>query len=265
MWEDSVKTDFEGKVAVVTGSTQGLGAAIAGQLAERGAAGLVITGRNRERGAEKVDQLHKLGTRAEFVGADLADVATPDRIIAVAEEAFGRVDVLINSAGITDRDTILDSTPELFDRMIAVNTKAPWFLMQGAAKIMIRERIEGTMVNVLSISSHAGQPYISTYCASKAALGVYTKNTANALLKHRIRVNGLNPGWMSTPAEDRIQREYHGAHDGWQKEAGAHLPFGRLIDPNDAARAVLFLASSESGFMTGAIVDYDQQVIGAYD
>jgi len=260
-----VRTDFAAKIAVVTGSTQGLGAAIATQLAKRGAAGVIVTGRNHERGGEMVDHLIRLGTRAVFVAADLADPSTPHRIIAKAEETFGRIDVLINSAGITDRDTILDSTPELFDRMMAVNTKAPWFLMQGAAEIMIREKIEGTMVNVLSISSHAGQPYIATYCASKAALGVYTKNTANALLKYRIRVNGLNPGWMATPAEDRIQRDYHGAHDGWQREAGSHLPFGRLIDPDDAARAVLFLASSESGFMTGAIVDYDQQVIGAYD
>jgi NAD(P)-dependent dehydrogenase (short-subunit alcohol dehydrogenase family) len=149
--------------------------------------------------------------------------------------------------------------------MMTINTKAPWFLMQGAIAVMMREGIEGSIVNVLSISSHAGQPYIASYCASKAALGVYTKNTANALRKHRIRVNALNPGWMPTPAEDHIQREYHGAVDGWAEAAGTGLPFGSLIDSEDAARAVLFLASRESGFMTGAIVDYDQQVIGAYD
>lgn len=257
--------DFDGKVAVVTGSTQGLGAAIARQLAERGMAGLVVTGRNTARGTRMVNELEGLGTDAIFVEADLADPSTPERIIRTADETFGRIDVLINSAGITDRDTIWDSTPELFDRMIAINTRAPWFLMQGAAKVMVREEIKGTIVNVLSISSHAGQPYIATYCASKAALAVFTKNTAHALLKHRIRVNALNPGWMSTPAEDRIQREYHGAGDGWLEEAGEKLAFGRLIDPDDAARAVLFLASGESGFMTGAVVDYDQHVVGAND
>jgi len=260
-----MRKDFADKVALVTGSTQGLGAAIARQMAARGAAGIVVTGRDRDRGAAAVRELEDLGTRAMFVAADLADPETPALIVSSADDAFGRIDVLVNSAGITDRDTLFDSTPELFDRMIAVNTKAPWFLMQGVVDIMVREAIEGTIVNVLSISSHAGQPYIATYCASKAALGVYTKNTANALAKRRIRVNALNPGWMSTPAEDRIQREYHGAEDGWLERAGASLPFGRLIAPEDAARAVLFLASSESGFMTGAIVDYDQQVIGAYD
>ena len=260
-----MRTDFEGKVTVVTGSTQGLGAAIARQIVERGAAGVVITGRDDDRGTAMAAELEDMGCQSVFVNADLVDPSAPARIIGVADQNFGRIDVLINSAGITDRDTIWDSTPELFDRMMTVNTRAPWFLMQGAARMMVRDGVAGTMVNVLSISSHAGQPFIATYCASKAALAVFTKNTANALRKHRIRVNALNPGWMSTPAEDRIQREYHGAGDGWLEEAGKALPFGRLIDPEDAARAVLFLASVESGFMTGAVVDYDQQVIGAYD
>jgi NAD(P)-dependent dehydrogenase (short-subunit alcohol dehydrogenase family) len=260
-----VEHDFEGKVAIVTGSTQGLGATIALQLAERGAAGVVITGRNDERGAAVVGEIETGGARGLFVCADLADASAPNRIIAAADDAFGRIDVLVNSAGFTDRDSLWDSTLEHFDRMMAVNTRAPWFLMQGAARVMVREHTAGSIVNVLSISSHGGQPYLATYCASKAALAIYTKNTANALLEHRIRVNALNPGWMSTPAEDVIQRRYHDADDGWQERAGRDLPFGKLIDPVDAARAVLFLASPESGFMTGAVVDYDQRVIGTYD
>lgn len=260
-----MRRDFEGKVAVVTGSTQGLGAAIADQLGERGASGVVITGRNTERGEAEAQRLRDRGTDTVFVRADLEDVGAPEEIIEKADEVFGRVDVLINSAGITDRDNIWDSTPELFERMVAINTRAPWFLMQGAARLMIRDKVEGTMVNVCSISSHGGQPYIATYCATKAALTILTKNTANALKGHRIRVNALNPGWMATPAEDRIQRSYHGAEDGWLEAAGEDLPFGSLIDPEDAARAVLFLASEESGFMTGAVIDYDQRVIGAYD
>jgi NAD(P)-dependent dehydrogenase (short-subunit alcohol dehydrogenase family) len=260
-----MKADFSGKIAVVTGSTQGLGAAVARQMADRGASGVVITGRDADRGAAVAGSIMALGARAVFVEADLTDPAAPAHVIRAADTTFGRIDVLVNCAGITDRDTVFDSTPEFFDRMVAINTRAPWFLMQGAVKMMMREGQGGSIVNVLSISSHAGQPYIATYCASKAALGVYTKNTANALRKHRIRVNALNPGWMSTPAEDRIQRAYHGAVEGWAEAAGARLPFGSLIDPEDAARAVLFLASPESGFMTGAVVDYDQQVIGAYD
>jgi NAD(P)-dependent dehydrogenase (short-subunit alcohol dehydrogenase family) len=260
-----VRTDFEGKVTVVTGSTQGLGAAIARQIVERGAAGVVITGRDDDRGTAMAAELEDMGCRSVFVNADLVDPSAPARIIAVADETFDKIDVLVNSAAVTDRDTIWETSPEQFDRMVAINTKAPWFLMQGAIKVMVREGVGGTVVNVLSISSHAGQPYLATYCASKAALAAFTKNSAHALLKHRIRVNALNPGWMATPGEDRVQREYYGAGDAWREKAGANLPFGDLIDPEDAARAVLFLASKESGFMTGAVVDYDQRVIGAYD
>jgi NAD(P)-dependent dehydrogenase (short-subunit alcohol dehydrogenase family) len=260
-----VRRDFEGRVAVVTGSTQGLGAAVVRQFAERGGSGVVITGRDETRGLAVAADLEDLGCRSVFVSADLADRSAPARIIEAADATFGRVDVLVNSAAVTDRDTIWETSPEHFDRMFAVNTRAPWFLMQGAVELMVREGVEGTIVNVLSISSHAGQPYLATYAASKASLAVFTKNSAHALLEHRIRVNALNPGWMATAGEDRLQREHYGVGDNWREEAGANLPFGDLIDPEDAALSVLFLASAESGFMTGAVVDYDQRVIGAYD
>jgi NAD(P)-dependent dehydrogenase (short-subunit alcohol dehydrogenase family) len=255
--------EFDTKVAIVTGSTSGLGAAIARQLAARGAAGIVVTGRNEDRGAAVVAELETLGAEAMLVPADLAEPDAATLVVGAADERFGRVDVLVNSAGYTDRDSIWDSTPEFFDRMFAINTRSPWFMMRRVVEIMVREQIEGSIVNVLSTSAHVGQPYIASYCGSKAALAVLTKNTANALLSHRIRVNALSPGWMATPAEDQVQRKYHGRDDGWLEEAGAGLPFGSLIDPEDAARAVVFLASPESGFMTGAVVDYDQQVIGA--
>ena len=103
--------------------------------------------------------------------------------------------------------------------MFAVNVRAPFFLMQEAAKIMRREKIEGTMVNILSMSAHGGQPFISAYCGSKGALATLTKNAAFSLMPWRIRVNGLNIGWMNTPGEDRIMRTYHGAEDGWLEKA----------------------------------------------
>lgn len=256
---------FDDRVAVVTGGTQGVGETVALQLAERGAAAVVITGRNERRGEQVCGALREAGTKPLFVPADLADVNAPFRIVEAADAAFGRVDVLANCAANPERDAIWDSTPEFFDRMFAVNARAPYFLIQGAARIMRREDIQGTIVNIISISSHGGQPYISAYCASKGALATITRNVAHALLPYRIRVNGLNPGWMATPGEDRTQRGFHGADDSWLEEAGETRPFGRLIDPKEAARAVLFLASEESGLMTGAVVDYDQQVVGAYD
>ncbi|HZW48241.1 MAG TPA: SDR family oxidoreductase [Microvirga sp.] len=256
---------FKNAVAVVTGGTQGLGETIARTLAERGAAGLVICGRNAERGEAVAREITAQGCRTEFVKADLSSMDDTRQVAARADSAFGRVDVLVNAAGITDRGTIFDTSPELFDRMFAVNVRAPFFLMQDAAKIMRREKIEGTMVNILSMSAHGGQPFISAYCGSKGALATLTKNAAFSLMPWRIRVNALNIGWMNTPGEDRIMKLYHGAQDGWLEKAAKEQPFGRLLEPAEVARAVAFLASGESGMMTGSVIDFDQSVVGCYE
>ena len=260
---------FDSKVAIVTGGSQGLGAAIAALFVERGARGVVICGRAKEKGEAKARELNRMGethgAKVVFVQADLANVDDCRKVVAAADQHFGRVDVLVNAAALTDRGTILDTDPALFDRMFATNVRAPFFLMQETIRVMLRERIEGTIVNIGSMSAMAGQPFISAYCASKGALATLTQNTAYALLRNRIRVNGLNLGWMASDGEDRIQREFHGAADDWLKQAAAAQPFGRLIDPAEAARAVAFLASSESGLMTGSIVNFDQSIWGAYE
>jgi NAD(P)-dependent dehydrogenase (short-subunit alcohol dehydrogenase family) len=253
---------FEGKIAVVTGGTQGLGEEIARLFAERGAAGIVTCGRNRERGKAVAADISRQGCKTHFVAAELANVAQTRKVMAKADKEFGRVDTLVNAAAITDRGTLIDTSPELFDAMFAVNVRAPFFLMQDAAKIMIREKIEGTMVNILSMSAHGGQSFIIAYCGSKGALATLTKNAAFSLLKNRIRVNGLAIGWMDTPGEDRIQKLYHDAPDNWLAKAEKETAFGRLLKPAEVARATAFLASDESGMMTGAIVDFDQTVQG---
>jgi NAD(P)-dependent dehydrogenase (short-subunit alcohol dehydrogenase family) len=265
MPQPAPSTSLKNAVAIVTGGTQGLGETIARTLAERSAAGLVICGRNAERGTAVAKEISAGGCRTEFVRADLAVMDDVRQVGARADAAFGRVDVLVNAAGITDRGTLFDTSPELFDRMFAVNVRAPFFLMQDAAKIMRRERIEGAIINILSMSAHGGQPFISAYCGSKGALATLTKNAAFSLMPWRIRVNGLNIGWMSTPGEDRIMRTYHDAEDGWLEKAAREQPFGRLIDPAEVARTVAFLASAESGLMTGSIIDFDQSVLGCYD
>ncbi|WP_210497056.1 SDR family oxidoreductase [Microvirga antarctica] len=258
-------TSLQNAIALVTGGTQGLGETIARTLAERGAAGLVICGRNVERGRAVAEDITAQGCKTEFVTADLADVEQARSVAKRADAVFGRLDILVNAAGMTDRGTIFDTSPELFDRMFAVNVRAPFFLMQEAATIMRRERIEGAMVNILSMSAHGGQPFISAYCGSKGALATLTKNAAFSLMPYRIRVNGLNIGWMNTPGEDRIMRTYHGAQDGWLDEAVKNQPFGRLLDPAEVARTVAFLTSRESGLMTGSIIDFDQSVVGCYE
>jgi NAD(P)-dependent dehydrogenase (short-subunit alcohol dehydrogenase family) len=257
---------LDGKIAVITGTTQGLGKAVATLFAERGAAGIVACGRSVEKGrAVAAEITGKTGVPVEFVEADLSKPGAPTRVMAACHARFGRVDALVNVAAITDRGTILDTTPDLFDRMFATNVRAPFFLMQEAVKLMIRDKVEGTVVNIGSMSAMAGQPFLAAYCASKGALETLTKNTAFALLKNRIRVNGLNIGWMASDGEDRIQREYHGASDDWLEKAASGQPFGRLVDPGEVARACAYLSSEESGLMTGSVICFDQVIWGAYE
>jgi len=255
-----------GKIAVVTGGTQGLGAAIAELFAERGASGIVTCGRSAAKGQAKAQEIQdKTGTKVVFVAADLGKVEDCRAVIAKADAEFGRVDVLVNAAPITDRGTIIDTSPDLFDRIFNINVRGPFFLMQETIKLMRRDGIEGTIVNICSMSAKAGQPFIAAYCSSKGALATLTENTAYAVLRNRIRVNGLNIGWMASEGEDRIQRQHHGASPDWLQQAAAAQPFGRLVDPNEVARAVAFLSTAESGLMTGSMVNYDQSIWGAYD
>ncbi|MBB4063966.1 SDR family oxidoreductase [Gellertiella hungarica] len=260
-----MQKQLEGKIAIVTGGTQGLGAATADLFAERGIAGLVICGRSTAKGEAEAAKLAARGVKTRFVTADLGKVEDCRAVVAEADKAFGRVDILVNVAALTNRGTIIDTSPELFDMLFAVNVRGPFFLMQETVKLMRREKTEGAIVNISSMSSMGGQPFLSAYSATKGALDTLTRNTAFALLRNRIRVNSLNIGWMASDGEDRIQREEDGKPADWLEKAAAAQPFGRLVDPREVARAIAFLASAESGLMTGSIVNFDQATWGAYD
>jgi NAD(P)-dependent dehydrogenase (short-subunit alcohol dehydrogenase family) len=255
--------DAAEKIAIVTGSTQGLGEGVARRLADGAlVGGLVICGRSADRGQRLARDLGARGCRTEFVQADLAAVADCRRVAETARRVFGRIDFLVNSAATSDRGTILDTTPELFDRIMAVNVRAPFFLMQAAIQTMIERGTAGAIVNVISMSSHGGQPFLSPYSTSKGALATLTRNVACAVAGHRIRVNGLNLGWMDSPAEHAIQKKFHGAGDDWLAKAERTQPFGRLIKTTEAAEMIAFLLSERSGLMTGSIIDFDQNVVG---
>lgn len=258
-------SQISGKIAVITGGTQGLGAAIAEQCAGAGAGGIVIVGRDAEKGRGVANRVsEKTGVPVDVVAADLADIDAVRSVIPAADKRFGRVDILVNAAGLTDRGNILNTTPELFDRMFAVNTRAPFFLLQDAAKVMVREGIEGRVVNIGSMSSLAGQPFLAPYSASKGALATLTRNAAYALMRHRIHVNQLDIGWMNSDHERKLILSETGDPDFIDRKA-AEKPFGRILDPKEVARTVLWMASDESGMMTGAVIPFDQSVYGGYD
>ncbi|MBK1670762.1 short-chain dehydrogenase [Rhodovibrio sodomensis] len=262
---EDVDGRLDGRTYVISGGTQGLGAATARVFAARGADGLVLCGRNRENGDALAAELSRSGCDARFVEADLTDVYEAQAVVSEAERAFGTLHGLVNAAGSTDRGTILDTTPDLYNKLLALNLRAPFFLMQAAAHVMRRQGVAGAMVNVGSMSGHGGQPFIAAYCAAKGGLATLTRNTAYALMRDRIRVNQINPGWMDTPAEHEIQRQAHAKPPDWLGDAEAAQPFGRLLKPSEVARAIAFLASDESGLMTGSVIDFDQSVMGAYD
>lgn len=261
---DSLKhLSMDGKTAVVTGSTQGLGETIAHMFADRGVSQMVITGRNAERGAKVKAALEAKKVKTVFVPSDLGKMEDVRKVIAACDASFGRIDALVNAAALTDRGTIWDTSEQRYDELFDVNVKAPFFLMQDALHLMKKAKVSGTIVNILSMSGHGGQDFLTAYSTTKGALATMTRNVAYSVMKYRIRVNGLNIGWMDTPGEDRIMKTYHDADPDWLKKAEAGRPFGRLLKPTEVARAAAYLSSDESGLMTGSIIDFDQQVLGA--
>lgn len=257
--------DLTGKYFVVTGGTQGLGAATAQLLTERGASGITICGRNEANGVRVAGELEDAGAQAQYVAADLTKPDACARVIAAHDERFGTIHGLVNAAASTARGTVTETTAEEWDFMLNLNLRAPFLLMRDAVNLMIRDGVEGSIVNIGSVSGHGGQDFLCAYSTSKGALMTLTKNAAHALRGHRIRVNCLNIGWMATEGEHSIQTEYHDAPQDWLEQADASQPFGRILRPADVARLTAYLLSDDSALMTGSSIDYDQIVVGARD
>ncbi|MEQ1875481.1 MAG: SDR family oxidoreductase, partial [Bdellovibrionia bacterium] len=153
---------------------------------------------------------------------------------------------------------------EAWDSIFAVNARAPFILIQEAAREMKKQPQGGSIVNIITMSSHGGQPFITAYCASKGALAILTKNAAHSLRSSKIRVNGINMGWTDTDNEHLVQVAM-GRPENWLKEAEARQPFKRLLKPLDIAKLSAYLLSDDSELMTGSLIDFDQNVMGAYD
>ncbi len=264
--EDNQATpdSLRGKVILITGSTQGLGEEIARLSVERGASGIVITGRSAERGRTVAASLTSPASRAIFVRGDVGSAATCREIIARTDDEFGRLDGLVNAAACTERGTLEDTSVEHWDKIMAVNLRAPFLLMQGAARIMQRGKRGGSIVNIQSMSAHGGTPNLTPYSVSKGGLSVLTKNVAHSQRRHRIRANALNIGWMATPAEHAVQL-LEGQPEDWLEAADQGSPFGRILRPSDVAGMTAYLLSDQGCMMTGAVIDFDQHVMGIYD
>lgn len=250
-------------VTIINGGTQGLGEAVARKLVSQGATGLVLAGRSADRGETLASELTGLGTPTLFVQCDIADAATPQAIVEACDQKFGTVHGVVNVAAATSRATLFTDTPEHFDTQMTINVKAPYFLIQAAVRLMIRDGVHGSIVNVGSTAGYGGMSKIVAYSMSKGALSVMTRNLAHGLMRHHIRVNQVNPGWMDTESEHRTQITQDGAPDNWLETAEAGRPFQRLVKPWEVANMIAFCLSDESGVLTGNLIDVDQSVQGA--
>ena len=265
-----MKQQFKNKVIIITGSTQGSGAETAKLFASRGAKAITICGRQEDKAMEVKKVIESYGTECLFVKADLANVEDCKNIVNQTDKKFGTIHSLVNVAGYTERGTILSASLDNFEKNFSINTRAPFLLMQESIKIMIRDKNNGTIASVLSMAMYSGMPFIVAYSGSKAALAVMTKNIANAVAGHKIRVNALNIGWTDTPAEHDIQTRVHKKGQDWLEKDESKVPFKRLTKPIDVAKGLAFMCSDESGLMTGSVIDFDQTVHGwhsysAYD
>ncbi len=246
------------KVILVTGAASGIGLAIAGLAAAEGVGALVLTDRNAE-GLAAVEP----GVPVLRLTADLAEGSAPSALLEAAVQRFGRIDGLVNAAGLTTRGSALTASPQVWDQLFAVNAKAAFFLMQAVMQNMRARGAAGSIVNILSMNQYVGIPDLAVYSATKAALATLTRNAAHAQMAHRIRVNGIALGWVATPSEDHMQATILGRGPNWQAEDASTLPLGRLVTAEEAARLAVFLLGEASVPMSGAIVDFEQKVAGA--
>lgn len=240
---------LDGEIALITGSTAGIGKAIALRAASEGAA-VAVTGRNVERGSGVVEAITDVGGRAVFIPADLAQPCEPARLVADVLDAFGGLTVLVNNAVDADDDApVAEITDELWERVFAVNVTAPMRLCRAGIAPML-EAGHGAIVNISSRAEHHAIPGYTAYVASKGALAALTRAIAVDYAKHHIRANTISPGYVINERRDaditpaRLERI-----------EAMHLT--RVGEPEDVASAVVYLASRESEWLTGENMHLD--------
>jgi NAD(P)-dependent dehydrogenase (short-subunit alcohol dehydrogenase family) len=245
---------FDGKVALVTGGSSGIGRAAALQFAAEGARTAVLD-LDPEGGRETIGFLNDQKETGLFVPADISSSSEVERGVAAVIERWGRIDVLFNNAGLGLVKSLHETSEEEWDRVMAVNLKGA-FLVSRAVLPSMMSRNGGAIVNVSSISGLLGWPSYAAYCASKGGIVQLTRQMAVDYGHMGIRVNCICPGTTLTPMVERLlSREMD--PEGSTRTIEARHPLGRFANPEEIAQAVLFLASEEASFITGAVLAVD--------
>ncbi len=240
---------LEGKIAVVTGASRGIGRAIAIELASRGADVVVNYCGSLEKAEETGRLIEEKGRRALLVRADVSDAAQVEELFAQTIAEFGRIDILVNNAGITRDNLLLRMSEEEFDAVIRTNLKGTFLCMKQAAKRMLRQR-SGRIINISSISGVAGNAGQANYCAAKAGVIGLTKSAAKELGSKGITVNAIAPGYIRTDMTEVLS-------DAVKEATLARIPLKRFGNPEDIAYTAAFLASDEAAYITGQVIGTD--------
>ncbi len=248
------------KIAVVTGSGAGFGRGIATILAREGAK-VAVADIDQKAGKETVEIIRKQGKQAVFIQADVSDAADVERIIQTVVGEYGRIDVLVNNAGICRMSSIPDLTEEEWDNHLNINLKAAWLTSKYAIPHMIQAR-GGSITNIASLSGLKARPFLAAYCASKGGLIMLTQEMALELAPHQIRVNSVSPVFGETPMGESLLDQAAVYYQLGEAEQAREfvirgIPLRRGATPEDIGRAVLYLASDEASLVTGINLTVD--------
>lgn len=242
-----MEQQLQGKVAIVTGGTRGIGRAIAKELAERGA-NVAFTGRSINENSSSLEaELTALGVRAKAYATDAADYAATEQFVAEVLKDFGQVDILVNNAGITKDTLLMRMSEEQWDEVIRVNLKSVFNLTQAVTKPMMKARC-GSVINISSVVGLYGNAGQANYAASKAAILGFTKSVAKELGSRGIRVNAVAPGFIQTDMTDVLDEKVVAE---WSKSIALRRP-GK---PEEVAKVVAFLSGDDSSYITGQVIE----------
>jgi NAD(P)-dependent dehydrogenase (short-subunit alcohol dehydrogenase family) len=243
---------LEGKTILVTGSTTGIGEAIARRAWQEGA-NVVLHGRDLERGRLIAAEL---GSRASFVEGDLSDRGVPQRLVEHTIATFDKLDAVVNNAAWVVRSDIYTTDTELFDKVMSINVRAPLLLTQAALPHLKKAR--GCVLNIGSMNAYTGESNLLAYSVSKGALMTLSRNLADALCYDFVRVNHFNVGWVLTPNEYEYKRK-DGLPADWPQNIPVQFaPTGRIMAPEEIAAATVYWLSDESRPISGSVVDLEQ-------
>lgn len=245
--------DYTGKTVLITGAAQGSGAGIAKRFAEAGADVVITYNRNDKAAQEKVAEFKKVGSKAAAYHLNQLDTETIDLVIQQIYKDYGRIDCLVNNAGIYPHQNVFDMSEQEWDAMMNSNARGAFFVSQSVAKVM-KENGGGAIINISSINATNPSDMLVHYGASKAAVEMITRGLAHSLGKYGIRVNCIAPGLIDAPGLDKNV-------PGWRESYSSRAPLGRIATPADMGNVCIFLGSELASFVTGQIISVDGGVL----